>query len=420
MPLIDRQIGNGLSAYSVPADLSITSRALFHKVYSFFTGPMFPHQLRDAVRSVGSARIWVGFLFQDEAFFHCAIAMAAAAFDPSWLTQQETAQAMVHLSRGMRIVNERLSGDDALSDLTLGVVLSMSQHESLRNRHHQGLVHLNGLLRMIELRGGISVLAAHNPAIAQKVFRADVQLALQLGTPTRYSVNIVPGAFTIDWLRMRFQKDRNSSLGRPDISTHVSAALSEMLEGVMSLAWLVNNSPTHGITLDGYDFHDVLVLFGYRLVHMRPLGEPHTSTDWENVLHLALVAFMSEFFFSLGLRRPEIPILSRELRAAIQVHCYDDKLSEEILLWVLFIGKASLFRNPGDDVWLVPKIAATASQLNLHTWQDVSRTLYRMPWVHAFQDEPSQALWEQSRSYSSAHSSVFSEIQNENGFMMLS
>lgn len=79
--------------------------------------------------------------------------------------------ALRHLSHTFRLVNQRLAGEDAVSDKTIAVVVMMSQYERLQDRYHDGIVHVAGLQKMTELRGGICRLAVDQPALAQKILR---------------------------------------------------------------------------------------------------------------------------------------------------------------------------------------------------------------------------------------------------------
>jgi hypothetical protein len=78
---------------------------------------------------------------------------------------------MRHLSYTLRLVNEKLSGNEALSDTTMAIVIAMTHYERVQGRYRQGFIHFKGLQRMIELRGGISQLVTDKPRLAQKVFR---------------------------------------------------------------------------------------------------------------------------------------------------------------------------------------------------------------------------------------------------------
>ena len=99
------------------------------------------------------------------------MAMAVASHDSRYIKHEDLVEASRHLSHTFRLVNEKLSGHEALSDTTMAAVIALTQHERMRNQYQQGMVHFKGLLRIVELLGGISGLARSKPRIAQKVFR---------------------------------------------------------------------------------------------------------------------------------------------------------------------------------------------------------------------------------------------------------
>jgi hypothetical protein len=84
---------------------------------------------------------------------------------------EDPKEAMRHISQALRLINERLSGKDAISNTNIAVVLIMTQYERLQDQYPQSLVHLDGLQRMVELRCGISQLRREKPSIAQKINR---------------------------------------------------------------------------------------------------------------------------------------------------------------------------------------------------------------------------------------------------------
>jgi hypothetical protein len=58
-----------------------------------------------------------------------------------------------------------------LSDTTIAVVAATTIYDRLYGNPDKAMVHLDGVSRMIELRGGIRELAKRNFVIAEKVFR---------------------------------------------------------------------------------------------------------------------------------------------------------------------------------------------------------------------------------------------------------
>ncbi|TGJ86318.1 hypothetical protein E0Z10_g2454 [Xylaria hypoxylon] len=367
---------------------------LFHNSGNIESSLSIQRQLQEDL----STSLPFDYAFIDEAFFHCVVALSVAASVSLSMTCQETIEALSHLSRSLRLVNQRLAGDGdvALSDTTLAVVIAMTQHERLLGYHHHALVHFEGFQRIIALRGGISALVSDCPGIAQKAFRADFDFALQLGSPTRFSIECVPGKATLDWLREKYRGARAGSPYTLALIANVDEDLRGVFEDICTLAWLVNDDAIHGVRVDDYDFHAVLLLVGYRLLDLRPLNTPiETSDTIELLLHLGLAALMTKFFFTLGLKPPDVVLLNHCIVSAALERRYNTREKQELLLWLLFTGKASVFTGVDEDIWLIPKISQVATKLDLSTWDHVSRTLQKFPWVRTFSNDTAQTLWDQ-------------------------
>jgi hypothetical protein len=71
----------------------------------------------------------------------------------------------------MRLINERLSGNEALSDPTIAAIVGLIRHERLQDQHRTAMIHFTGLRRVIKLRGGVARLM-NNPHLASKIFRS--------------------------------------------------------------------------------------------------------------------------------------------------------------------------------------------------------------------------------------------------------
>lgn len=66
--------------------------------------------------------------------------------------------ALYHQSCAYLTVNQKLQGEEALLDSTLWLVVILINQEQLTQRHDISNIHLKGLERLIELRGGLSKL----------------------------------------------------------------------------------------------------------------------------------------------------------------------------------------------------------------------------------------------------------------------
>lgn len=87
-------------------------------------------------------------------------------------TAHDTTAARVHhLCLALRLINQRLSGGNAATDENIIVVLLLGLYETFTGAHDRRLVHVEGLQRIVEMRGGIRAFAKSNPIWGRKIFR---------------------------------------------------------------------------------------------------------------------------------------------------------------------------------------------------------------------------------------------------------
>lgn len=78
---------------------------------------------------------------------------------------ESSQKAMYHLSQTFTQVNKRLQSEDALSDSTIAIVMSLINQEQIRQHLSAAMVHVKGLEKMIELRGGLNQLGENLPLV---------------------------------------------------------------------------------------------------------------------------------------------------------------------------------------------------------------------------------------------------------------
>ncbi|RDW84262.1 hypothetical protein BP6252_01852 [Coleophoma cylindrospora] len=327
--------------------------------------------------------------------FHCAVAVSVTALNNLVIKQEDPIEAVQHISHAFRLINAKLSGDGAVSDTTIASVIIMSQYERLQGQYRQGVVHLEGLQRMVELRGGISKLTKNQHGMAQKIFRADLEFSLHLGSETRFRIediaycssNSSQAIFRLSSSFRRQDDSKSPEILNSRLLARLSANLQDLLIDMTNLAWLLNDaSAGYRPKVQGYAYHDALLQLGYRLVNMSPLGGPRPSNRLENAVHLGLTAFFITLFCGLDYKMIKSPLLNDLASSAAQEPFDGDQENQEVLLWLLFIGGASVFKQP-DDAWLTPKTTQTMKNLDLHTWEDARQILVRFPWVSVIHDK---------------------------------
>ncbi|KFZ02795.1 hypothetical protein V502_11511 [Pseudogymnoascus sp. VKM F-4520 (FW-2644)] len=361
---IERMIGDGLSVFSFPEQGSVKARRVVQSV------------------------------------FHCAIATSVTARNGLIVEKGNPNEAMRHLSQTFRLVNERLSRNDAVSDGTIAVVVILAQHERLRGNHREGLVHVGGLERMVQLRGGVTALSRYRPGLTQKMFKVDLEYALHQGTATRFiAEDIVPNSTALFGRFIGSEINYNQVVTNvidPRLSKHLSTSLQTIFIDMNSLARLMNDAGAgHRPRIKPYIFLDTVILLGYRLLQVSPLSGSRPFSLLENAVHIGLAVYLMAFLRGLDMKATNIPLIADLARSVAQDHVGSERVDRDVILWILFVGRASAF-GEADDEWLIPKMAETMRSLGIDSWEGVSSVLATFPWVSDIHGKSAQAHWYKS------------------------
>lgn len=230
--------------------------------------------------------------------------------------------------------------------------------------------------------------------------RTDLEFALLYGSPTRFSTHdVLAGSVGMLKLSEELRKqytDTKFPMPNNQLLDCMSTDLQTLLTDVTDLAKILNEANTKARPrLIDLPFHDNLLLLGYRLVETSTLGRPRPLNYVDNVVHLGLIAFILSFLRSYDLQIPHAPLLNHLICLTAEVDLGEGQQKQELLLWLLFIGSASVL-GPVDYPWLIPKATEIIQALALQTWEDAVRILIQFPWVHPVHDKNGQQLWNKS------------------------
>ncbi|KAL4793269.1 hypothetical protein BDV19DRAFT_380231 [Aspergillus venezuelensis] len=383
---VERPLSDGLH---FPGPVPARLRGLVKEALFFFCNVRHSPELDGALQSPDLvSSIWVRLFFVDAACtLHCSIATSIIC---SKSLVSETAQAMHHIAGTYRIIQQRLlGGKEATSDMTIAILVAMSQYERLQGQYERGYVHVQGLRRMIELRGGIRQFDRESAGVAQKVLRADLEYALQLGGTT------LLGLEGIEFLRssQRLQTDYKKSI--PELETylqrHLGYDLCKVFADTKGLAGLLNNADAgYSQKLGSIEFYNTILLLGHCLLQINPLYS----------------SFKHDEHITPSMSALEDPILARSLRYATERLSKSmkagmgDRPKKSVLLWALLIGVIAVFK-PSDDDWLIKTTASTIKALELSTLDDIKQAIIGLPWVYALHDRTITMLCSTQRVYDS-------------------
>jgi hypothetical protein len=107
------------------------------------------------------AETWIAPLTVDAAFLHTMIFIAQSYFDVFAPDRRSalTKKTSSHLLKGLKLLRERIAHDNdrmTLSDTTTATIMALTCHAILTKDFKSALNHVEGLKRIVNLRGGIT------------------------------------------------------------------------------------------------------------------------------------------------------------------------------------------------------------------------------------------------------------------------
>ena len=299
--------------------------------------------------------------------------------------------SLVYLSRAVQLVNAKLSGTEALEDVTVLTVLGLTLYEQLRGELSRWQVHVDGILRIVELRGGLHKFQ-HELNLIQKICRLDIDLSLSRGCATKFSVKDID---FMTAMSIRHTNPDDASIEPPSNQFRGSHhELMAVAMDVMTLAKALNTIRENKIHPSVYQGTSVSIC--YHLINLNCLNESRFANPLDEGLHLGLLAFMTGLMFQFGRRRmlPQ-PLLANRISAWLRLASDRRYDCGYLSLWILLISRFAVF-SEDEESWLLPLVAQERKRLGSPDGSKVYGKLGEFPWVHTNLDVIARQMLERA------------------------
>ncbi|RYP45354.1 hypothetical protein DL768_008291 [Monosporascus sp. mg162] len=162
---IERVFGNVFLTLSLPVEFSPHSLRIINEYFTYVADRLYQTPLEISLDEAKST--WLPMMFADEATVYCSIALMQACNELFLGGGESSPKALYYLSQTFAQVRKRLQSPDALSDSTISTVLSLITQELVRKAEAGAKIHFAGLIRMVELRGGLDQLEKNLPLLVK-------------------------------------------------------------------------------------------------------------------------------------------------------------------------------------------------------------------------------------------------------------
>ncbi|KAL9474067.1 hypothetical protein ACSS6W_008447 [Trichoderma asperelloides] len=392
LPPVEPIIGDSVSILSLPIEVAQKDRVLLYDAVAFMRSPRSAPSLAKALAQASvNHSLFLQLIFTDQAYYHCALALVLECTKTS---PQANISATRHITQVFRLINERLSRGERITYPTMVVVMSLSSYESTRGRYDRGIIHLLGLYQMIEMQGGLDRIGSEKPEIMQKIYRADLDYALRLGSSPKLDIELFENTKTMARLAISPTSDPNIPFTASDqkFREKLGTDLCVLWDSVAVLSRLVNEaSAGERSKLPTTEFLRSHVWLGHKLLKYAPLSSSRSLNRSQSIAHLGLLTIISSFLCGLDRRVTENSILSEMIHMEASLESNGE--NQELLLWLLFLGAAVILQDPSHDTWLIPKTWEIMQMLQLNTWGGIMGALSKFPWINDFYEKESLALY---------------------------
>lgn len=335
-------------------------------------------------------KIWVPLALTDPALLS-SILFSSQQFEAKMNGRKERPSAINHMMQAIRALNQRLQDPlREISDSTIAAVAGLALTEQSSGRQENWRVHMRGIERMVEMRGGMSTFK-HNLILYDKLCRADICGSI-------YSLS-----------KPYLQMDRRAQ--QPQALQVCHATERALAPGFQAL----HND--HGLDSQFlhilYEVHSVtralntvdppksevipLMLRGriraiqYGLLSGEDYGTDASGGQLLKACRLSIllyVGIIQKEFLAL----PMSPQLIDRLKGCLQVESFTTDSKRALRLWLLFLA-GSLVLDPVERSWFVCSLAEAASQLCLSNWCEARVLLEDFAWVAKIQDKSGRDMW---------------------------
>ncbi|UKZ48221.1 hypothetical protein TrVGV298_002457 [Trichoderma virens] len=345
-------------------------------------------------------RMWFELMTQDAAYLHTVVFASQTYFMHT--SNQESPEAgkraIMHHSRALQLLRERLAAKDEelkISDPTILVVLALAGHAHMVNDSETAKKHIDGLRRIVDLRGGLSTFSYH-PKLSIELLKCDLGIALSYGTKTVFFTEPSSESLMLYPDFKQFMTQHSHSAQNETYSNlehlNIDEELGKSWDALRRFCSVINSASEHKRRLPKEILLNTMAPIMYRLFNMA-----FESGSFNEVIRLVQLAFSSHAFLHWqGVKYPHT-YLPESYRNCLLRLKFPSESSPHILCWLLVMGAISIF-SPADDVWLIPWIQVNLKLCEAESWNMLRHQLKQFLWIDILHDHLGKSIFDVANS----------------------
>ncbi|KAF1828899.1 hypothetical protein BDW02DRAFT_584146 [Decorospora gaudefroyi] len=319
---------------------------------------------------------WWPLALQDPALFH--VSLQTASLDIELRAQNGFSNSDILMAVSVSLVRQRVEAPLLASrDETIDSVVTLAAIEFGKGNTAVGNMHINGVKRMVQMRGGIHQLKLTSPLTARMVAWVSLILMQSPQFDAQNDLMVGDGISPIpQWpVTMATQDQLPSYLSDLNLDPRVSDIF-------FRLRNLFRASQPD--SLPSTDLHDLTCFVLHKLLAWCP--QP-TETDCSGILATSQCVRYAAALYMLIIHGPTyFSHAHLQSNMVLQLRTYLEDIMTSIsvyhgplAIWILLIGMVAS-ENTSDWHWYAIRITVLAEQLHVCAWEDVLPCLEGVLW----------------------------------------
>ncbi|KAI1376859.1 fungal-specific transcription factor domain-containing protein [Hypoxylon crocopeplum] len=338
-----------------------------------------------------SRDVWVPLALTDPVLLN-SVLFTSEQFLARMTGKKECPLAINHLTQTIQILNERLRDpSQQISDPTIAAVTGLALTEQSSGNHENWRIHMEGIKRMVEMRGGLSTFES-NSILYDKLCRADICGAirtlskpyLQMEIRRVYPSDLEEGNDKERTLAPGFKAIHDDHEFDPDLFD-ILCTVHAVTQDINT----VNPPKSESIPLQ---LRKRIRSVQYGLLSIEDDDTGRSGDKFLEACRLGALLYV-------GIIQNEFRIwpvshqLLWQLNSCLQKESFTTDAMRSLRLWVMFLA-SSLMLNPVDESWVLYSIAEEASHLSIRNWCDAKLLLETFAWAGKAQDRTGRDTWD--------------------------
>ncbi|OTA61487.1 hypothetical protein K449DRAFT_330998 [Hypoxylon sp. EC38] len=380
-PLVPGRIGSDLCFIEFPEE--IDPSIILNMAKGSFPNTL--NTLKTYLNIFKDNKGWIPLFGRDAAALHIT-AFAIQCFVDKVLHRQKNIinpPAIQHLQRGLKLLRDRLLAEDdeiKVSNSTMGLVLKLASTAHFEGDHQASKQHMEGLRKMMDLRGGLDVLK--DKTLLVEMLRVDLGVALlNSSKPVFFRQPLEPMVRYPEKLLLASDDKTYCSEDNFELMETLDNELARCWQVMRKFCLLVNLGMQTQRLVRLETTHRTMTALMYRLLHMS-----FTAGSIDEAIRHGLLAFSYHVFLQWQDIIPPYHQFAAAYKSCILGIKNAGGISSQLLLWLLMAGAVSVF-NVSDESWLRELTKEYSDICQVRTWKEMRDILKSYMWVVTLDEE---------------------------------